>query len=96
MKESRERREASSDKRRLAGDFAVKEAVAKALGTGFGGVAHREIEVLRNRRGKPYVRLYGSAEEFCRDHNIDNIQVSISNTDEFVTAYAVAEGEYSL
>jgi holo-[acyl-carrier protein] synthase len=87
-----EYREASGDHRRLAGNFAVKEAVSKALGTGFGSVKPREIEVFRDRRGKPYVKLSGRAEEQARLLKVTGIEVSISDTEELVLAFAVAEG----
>ena len=48
---------------RAAGNFAAKEAVAKALGCGFAGIAPAEIEVLRQESGLPYVVLHGRAEE---------------------------------
>ena len=41
----------------IAGSFAVKEAVSKALGTGIRGFAFNDIEVLRNDLGKPLVFL---------------------------------------
>lgn len=44
---------------RLAGDFAVKEAVSKVFGTGFRGFGLLDIEVLRDELGKPWVRLHG-------------------------------------
>ena len=46
-----------------AGNWCVKEAVAKAMGTGFSGIKIKEIEVLRDGMGKPYVKLYGKALE---------------------------------
>ena len=46
---------------RAAGNFAAKEAVAKALGCGFAGIAPREIEVLRKPSGLPFVVLHGKA-----------------------------------
>ena len=48
---------------RAAGNFAVKEAVSKAMGTGFRGIGLNEIEVLRDAFGKPYINLYGRAEK---------------------------------
>jgi len=81
-----------SDHNKSAGNFAVKEAVSKALGTGFRGVSLKDIEVLRNELGKPYVTLYGKALDLCRSLGIKQIHVSISNTREFTTAFAVAEG----
>ena len=46
---------------RAATNFAAKEAVAKALGCGFAGIAPAEIEVLRHASGMPYVVLHGRA-----------------------------------
>ena len=46
---------------RAATNFAAKEAVAKALGCGFAGIAPVEIEVLRQPSGMPYVVLHGRA-----------------------------------
>ena len=86
-----ERREAFGSEKRLAGDFAVKEAVVKAFGIGFGSIRPGDIEVLRNVSGKPYVNLSGKAKEFADSRGIDNIQGSISDTGELVLAFAVAE-----
>ena len=87
-----ERREAFSNKKRLAGDFAVKEAVAKAFGTGFSGIGFSDIEVLREASGKPYVVFHKKALDFCRVHGISAVHVSISDTDTMVSAFAVAAG----
>lgn len=75
-----------------AGNWCVKEAVAKVLGTGFNGIGIKEIEVLRDESGKPYVRLYGKAEKRAEELAIKKIFVSISDTKEYVTAVAIAEG----
>jgi len=40
-----------------AGRFAAKEAVVKALGTGFRGITWQDIEVLSDSLGKPYITL---------------------------------------
>ncbi|MGN0382681.1 MAG: holo-ACP synthase [Eubacterium sp.] len=79
--------------RRAAGNFAVKEAVSKCFGTGFRGFAMREIEVLRDELGAPYVNLYGNAKNKATEMNIAKIYVSITNTDEYAVAMAVAEGD---
>lgn len=78
---------------RLAGNFAVKEAVSKALGTGFRSFCPNEIEVLRDDTGKPYVNLYGSAREIQEKLQINSIFVTITNEKEYACAVAVAEGE---
>ena len=56
----RESRQAMGSASKLAGSFAVKEAVAKALGTGFRTFMPIDVEVLRDPLGKPYVILMGA------------------------------------
>ena len=89
----RERREAADNIRRLAGDFAVKEAVSKALGTGFSGFGPGDIEVLRDDLGKPYVCLYEGAALRAAQIGADRIHVSITDTEDLTIAFAVAETE---
>ena len=87
----RERREAADNIRRLAGDFAVKEAVSKALGTGFSGFGPGDIEVLRDELGKPYVCLHEGAAVRAAEIGADRILVSITDTADHTLAFAVAE-----
>lgn len=87
-----ERRQAAGRMARFAGDFAVKEAVAKALGTGFRSFLPCEIEVLRDALGKPYVHLSGGASDAAAALGVRQIQVSISDTKTLAMAFAVAEG----
>lgn len=75
----------------IAGNFAVKEAVAKVLGTGFVGFSPIDIEVLRDEKGKPYVTLYNKAKEIASDINITDIYVSISHSKSNVVAVAVSQ-----
>lgn len=79
-------------KRRGASDFAGKEAVVKALGTGFIGVGASEVEILRNEKGAPYVVLHGKATEIAERMGIKDWKISITNTKELATAFVVAEG----
>lgn len=79
------------DKKKAAGNFAVKEAVVKVFGTGFGICKPKEIEVLRDEKGKPYVTLYGNAKKFADEKEIKTIHVSITNTKEYVCAVAIGE-----
>lgn len=88
-----ERRQAGNSVTRLAGDFAVKEAVAKTFGTGFNGFGPLDIEVLRDSMGKPFVRLYGGAGRKAGELGIGAVHVSITNTKEYAAAFAVAEKE---
>lgn len=79
------------DIKKAADNFAAKEAVAKVFGTGFQTFFPIDIEVLRNSEGKPYVNLYGKADELAKKLGITSIHVSISNTKEYTTAFAVGE-----
>ena len=76
---------------RAAGNFAVKESVVKAFGTGFGKISAIDVEVLREASGKPYVVLYGEAAEYAKTEQIRQIHVSISNTKEYAISYVVME-----
>lgn len=75
----------------IAGNFTVKEAVSKVLGTGFNGFGLKDIEVLRNKKGQPYVILYNNADVMAKSLGIDKILVSISHCKLY--AYAIAIGE---
>jgi len=77
---------------RLAGKFAAKEAVAKALGTGFRYFRWREIEILNGSEGKPYAVLSGRAEEVMRSGGFSKILITISHSRDYAVAFAVALG----
>jgi len=73
-----------SDKRKaeyLAGRFCVKEAYAKALGTGIGKLSFHDICCLNDAAGKPYIK--GNT----------NTHVSIAHTDTIATAYVIVTDE---
>ena len=76
----------------LADNFAVKEAVSKAFGTGIRKMALKDIEVLRDELGKPYVNLYGPALAKYEELKGVNLQVSITNTRDNSAAICVIEG----
>ncbi len=78
---------------RAASDFAGKEAVVKVFGTGFAGCEPSEIEILRNDKGAPYVKLYGGARKIAENLGITNIKISITNTSDTATAFAVGSDE---
>ena len=90
-----ERRQAGGKASRLAGNFAVKEAVSKVFGTGFRSFELKDIEVLRDELGKPYVKLYRGAGDLAKALQIRQIHVSITNTEQQAMAFAVGEGDVS-
>ncbi len=75
----------------LAGRWAAKEAVAKALGTGFSGFGPKQIAILRSEVGMPYVQLSGRAAELLERMGGGSVHVSISHDGGFVMAFAVIE-----
>ncbi|WP_165054396.1 MULTISPECIES: holo-ACP synthase [unclassified Adlercreutzia] len=71
--------------------FAAKEAVVKALGTGFAeGVGVCDIEVRRTSKGRPYVVLTGRAREVAREQGVREIPLSLSFTHAEAVACAMA------
>jgi holo-[acyl-carrier protein] synthase len=78
--------------RRLAMLFAAKEAVSKALGTGFRqGVAPVHIETVHLPSGKPVIHLYEGAARAAERIGVDRVHVSLSDDDGVALAFAVAE-----
>ncbi len=74
----------------LAGTFAAKEAVVKAIGTGFSGFSAFDIEILRNEKGMPYAVFNGKAKKVIEELNV-KVLVTISHSKDYAVAYAVAE-----
>lgn len=77
---------------RLAGRFAAKEAVMKALESGWGPLAWQEIEVQRGPQGQPLVALFGAARELAQKQGVRRVLLSISHSRDYAVAYATAIG----
>ena len=69
----------------LAGRWSAKEAFSKAIGTGIGKLGFQDLEVLNNERGAPY---------FSKSPFSGKVWLSISHTDQFVTASVILEEDY--
>ena len=76
----------------LAGRFAAKEAVVKALGCGIGEVTWKEIEILDNGQRAPVLHLNGKAAQKADELGLTDWSVSISHDQSRVIAFAVALG----
>ena len=77
--------------------FAAKEAVLKALGTGFSeGIGWLDVEVRRTSKGRPYVVLTGRAREVAREQGVREIPLSLSYTHTDAVACAMAITEESV
>ncbi len=75
--------------RRVASNFSVKESYVKALGSGFRNIDPKEIEVLRDEFGKPYINVTGKLKTKVTE-NVD-IFVSISHSKKYVVSTVVIE-----
>ena len=77
----------------LAGRFAAKEAVVKALGTGIsGGIDFINVEILREGNGRPVVKLHAHAAQRAEELGVKQIHISISHLKTHAMASAIAEG----
>ncbi len=77
----------------FAGRWAAKEAILKAIGTGWSrGIAWTDLEVRNAPGGQPKVLVGGGAKEAARERGIGDIMVSISHCRTYATAYALAIG----
>ncbi|MEZ6092009.1 MAG: holo-ACP synthase [Pirellulaceae bacterium] len=75
-----------------AGRWAAKEAVLKALGTGWSkGIHWTDIEVRNEMGGRPRIALGGEARRLCESLQLQEIQISISHCRTHATAFAIAQ-----
>ena len=75
-----------------SGRWAAKEAVLKALGTGWRrGISWRDIEIRNDRKGAPTVNLRAGARDVMEKAGIRKLHVSISHCRSFAVAHVVAE-----
>lgn len=78
--------------RYLAKRFAVKEAAAKALGTGIrNGLALNQFEVFNNELGKPGLNLLGQAKILADSLGVQHIHVSLSDEQNYACATVIME-----
>jgi len=76
----------------LAGRFAAKEAVSKALGCGIGEVSWKEIEILADGKKAPRLHLHGAAAQKAEELGLADWSVSISHSRDHAVAMVVAVG----
>ena len=88
----REVEEAGGRIEKLVSRFAAKEAASKALGTGIGQIAWRELEIQRLAGGKPALNLSGRAAQRARELGLTALDVSMSDTRTHVFAIVVGVG----
>ena len=80
---------------KLAGKFAIKESVLKALGVGWGnGISFVDVEVFNLSSGAPRIRLYRKLAEIECEQKIDGWLVSCSHTGTIAMASVIAVGAF--
>jgi holo-[acyl-carrier protein] synthase len=75
----------------VAANFSVKEAVAKVFGTGIRGFSLKDVEILRDDFGRPYINLYGQAKEIENQMGIDKWHITVSHTKSMVSVVVLGE-----
>ncbi|MCC6300617.1 MAG: holo-ACP synthase [Anaerolineales bacterium] len=76
----------------LAGRFAAKEAVAKALGSGIGDITWKEMEILGDENNAPALTLHGVAKRKAEALGLTQWSVSISHSQSHSVAFVVMIG----
>jgi len=77
----------------FAGRWAAKEAVLKALGTGWRrGISWRDIEIRSDPNGRPVVAVRGAVRDIVEELGVGQLQVTISHCRAYAVAYAMAIG----
>ncbi|MDY0236055.1 MAG: NAD(P)H-hydrate dehydratase [Gudongella sp.] len=75
----------------IAGLFAAKEAVSKLMGTGIGQLSWKDIITKHDLLGRPYIDLSDNGKVITKKLGIANIDISISNEDDYSVAIAIGE-----
>ena len=77
----------------VAGRFAAKEAVAKALGTGFRGFNFKDVVIDNTALGKPIVEVKSRARKIAEKFGDYKFHLSISHGEDNAIAYVILEAE---
>ena len=72
----------------IAASFCAKEAFSKAMGTGIRGFHLKDVQLLHNNLGMPYIKLSGTAEKIFKD-SIDKMSVSLTHTKDYACAVVI-------
>ncbi len=73
----------------IAGLYASKEAISKALGSGIGQVSWKDMEIDHDSKGKPHVNLASKLDSLLDDLHINTVDLSISHDGDYAVAFVV-------
>ncbi|AYE34153.1 holo-ACP synthase [Clostridium septicum] len=74
----------------MAGNFAAKEAISKAIGTGIRGFSLKDIEILRDELGKPIATLNENIVKILGVNSF-RLNITISHNNTSAIAFAILE-----
>ena len=75
----------------LASRFAAKEAFGKALGTGFAGIAPKDIMVMNHPNGRPELQVFGTALKALERNGANRMHLSLTHERDNAVAMVVLE-----
>lgn len=84
----------SSPYQHLSVRLAAKEAILKAIGTGWsGGIKWTDIEITNDGQGRPIAAVYGKVRDLMELNGVKEIMISLSHDTEYAIAQAILIGE---
>jgi len=89
----KERLEVKDSNASLAGKFAAKEAVVKAIGCGIGPISFQDMEILHDANGRPLLNLSKDALKIIQELKLKEWSLSISHSRQYALAAATFLGE---
>lgn len=79
----------NKDFKTVSGLFAAKEAISKVAGTGIGKLSWKDIEILHNKSGRPYLNKSKNLSDILNDLGLKEIEISISHEEEYSIGFAI-------
>lgn len=73
--------------------FAGKEAVFKSLNISGEKISLKDIEILSNKNGQPYVILHGNLKQIATEKNIHEVLISLSYDTDYYVAFSIAQSK---
>ena len=73
----------------VSGLFASKEAVSKLIGSGIGRLNWKDVEVVHDENGRPFININKKIERLLNDIDLNSIEISISHEREYAICFAI-------
>lgn len=73
--------------------FAGKEAVFKSLNINGDKISLKDIEILSNINGQPYVVLHGNLKQIALEKNIHEVLITLSYDTDYYVAFSIAQSK---